>query len=303
MKFNCKLNGWKGVEGGWGSVGGEQKKLNSCIYASFFFYFTTGKFPGDKSSGNDKLHCTENSSHLSTSSLLQPCFLLTACLAPTEIHNTDSQAWRLPVCVHACVCKGVHACPSCWLTPVIRCTYLGRRKTEGLKPLNILQTLGPWWCHENQLCLFLPASNSHHHHDQTEKWDNGSGVKRHWVPSCVSVNPSQVFESSSALESEGVRWIWREKPLIYVAGMEEMCLSTVLQCHVRMFLWGSQPLYVFRTRREAERTRLCMPVHCMQTVWFTKERRAQSLIYKTQNSVVSHGLDSFRSALMKSAVA
>lgn len=43
--------------------------MNSCIRA---IYSTTGKFPGDKSSGNDKLHYTANSTYLPSSSSLQP---------------------------------------------------------------------------------------------------------------------------------------------------------------------------------------------------------------------------------------
>lgn len=48
----------RGAKGAW---------MNSCIRA---IYSTTGKFPGDKSSGNDKLHCTANSTYLSSNSSL-----------------------------------------------------------------------------------------------------------------------------------------------------------------------------------------------------------------------------------------
>lgn len=61
--------------------------MNSCIQA---IYSTTGKFPGDKSSGNDKLHCTANSTYLSSSSSLQPSFHLTMCLTSTGLNEKES---------------------------------------------------------------------------------------------------------------------------------------------------------------------------------------------------------------------
>lgn len=69
-----------------------------------------------------------------------------------------------------------------------------------------------------------------HHHDQVEKWDNGSGVKRHWVNSCVSVNSTQVFDGCSASESER----WNQRVWVYVAGMKKRFSSAVPQCHVKM---------------------------------------------------------------------
>lgn len=41
------------------------------------------------------------------------------------------------------------------------------------------------------------------HRDQVEKWDNGSGVKQHWVNSCVFVNSCQVFEGFSGPAERG----------------------------------------------------------------------------------------------------
>ena len=170
--------------------------MNSCLRA---IYSTTEKFPGDKSSGNDKLHCTANSTYLSSNSSLQPSFHLTVCSTSTGLNEIES----LGQCVRVCVCVDTRLSDSFGSAPahVIQCSYLGRRQRRGLKPLKTFQTLVPWWDHEKQLRLFSTASLSHHH-DQVEKWDNGSGVKRHWVNSCVSVNSSQVFEGCSAPESE-----------------------------------------------------------------------------------------------------
>lgn len=149
---------------------------------------------------------------------------------------------RKNVCVCACVrVRSLARLPllAALFAHVIQCSYLGRRQTGGLKPLKTLRTLVPWWDHEKQLRLFSAASLSHHH-DQVEKWDNGSGVKRHWVNSCVSVNSSQVFEGCSAPESEREAEQESEESWIYVAGMKKRFSSVIRQCHVRMLLWDSQ---------------------------------------------------------------
>lgn len=69
--------------------------MNSCIRA---IYSTTGKFPGDKSSGNDKLHCTANSTYLSSNSSLQAM-----CLTSTGLNEKESWGQSLCVCVLACL--------------------------------------------------------------------------------------------------------------------------------------------------------------------------------------------------------
>lgn len=180
---------WKSEwKGDWKKDGSRASWRNSCIWA---IYFTTGKFPGDKSSGNDKLHCTANSTYLSSDSSLQQSFHLTMCLASTGSNEKQSWGQSLYGCVCVLVCLPFLAAPP---VHVLLCIYLGRRQIGCLKSLKPLQTLVPWWDHEKQLLLFQLL----HHHDQVEKWDNGSGVKQHWANSCVFVNCSQVFKECNA---------------------------------------------------------------------------------------------------------
>lgn len=156
----------------------------------------------------------------------------------------------------------------------------------------------PWWDHEKQLLLFSAASFSHHH-DQVEKWDNGSGVKRHWVKSCVSVNSSQVFEGCSASEGEGegegeverkmprslgfMRLAWRGDP--------PLLLHSVTLGYRR----ETRPVTVRVRRRKSLRLDPAVISQFLACkAWVIRrrgERRVQSLIYETWYYAAFHRLD------------
>lgn len=76
---------------------GEQRNLDEQLHTAI--YFTTVKFPGDKSSGNDKLHCTANSTYPSSSSSLQLSFHLTMCFTSAELKEKVSRRQIQSVCV------------------------------------------------------------------------------------------------------------------------------------------------------------------------------------------------------------
>lgn len=122
---------------------------------------------------------------LSSSPSIWPC----ASLPLDQMRNNPEGSFCMGVCVLACL-PFLAALPP----HVLFCIYLGRRQIGCLKPLKPLQTLVPWWDHEKQLLLFQLL----HHHDQVEKWDNGSDVKQHRANSCVFVNCSQVFKECNA---------------------------------------------------------------------------------------------------------
>lgn len=106
--------------------------MSSCTWA---IYFTAGKFPGDKSSGNDKLHCTANSSYLFSNSCLQPSFHLTMCLTSTALNKNESRghrflfSWQRSQACHPVLLPGKETD--------------GRPKTLK-KPLNTAALMRPW---------------------------------------------------------------------------------------------------------------------------------------------------------------
>ena len=116
------------------------------------------------------------------------------------------------LCFQVCSPASLGSSPLC----VIHCSYLGRRQTSGLEPTKLVWNAGllmsPW-----KPAALVSAALLSRHRDQVEKWDNGSGVKQHWVNSCVFVNSCQVFEGFSGPAERGVsdECGWLEERILF----------------------------------------------------------------------------------------